>query len=62
MYSAGSQPYTLVDNIFTTPLPEDLVDQLDVQRADRLDGHPTDYSPIDTSEWSASGATKAVAK
>src|ERR1700759_2554955 len=51
--------YSLVNNIFSTPLPEDLVDQLSVQRADRLDGHPSDYSPIDTSEWSASGATKA---
>ena len=28
----------------------------------RLDGHSTDYSPIDTKEWSPSGSTKALAK
>jgi hypothetical protein len=53
--------YTLVDNIFTTPLPEELVEELSAQRAGRLDGHSTEYSPIDTSEWSPSGATKEVA-
>jgi flavin reductase (DIM6/NTAB) family NADH-FMN oxidoreductase RutF len=53
--------YTLVDNIFTTPLPEELVAELSTQRADRLDGHSSDYSPIDTAEWSPSGSTKAVA-
>jgi len=54
--------YTLVDNIFTTPLPEELVDGLAVQRAGRLDGRSTDYSPIDTTDWSPSGATKAAHK
>ena len=29
--------YTVVDNIFTTPLPEELVDELSTQRAGRLD-------------------------
>ena len=53
--------YTLVDNIFTTPLPEELVEELSAQRAGRLDGHSSDYSPIDTAEWSPSGSTKAVA-
>jgi hypothetical protein len=53
--------YTLVDNIFTTPLPEELVAELSTQRAGRLDGHSADYSPIDTAEWSPSGSTKAVA-
>jgi hypothetical protein len=52
--------YTLVDNIFTTPLPDGLADQLSVQRAGRLDGHPTEYSPIDTGEWSPSGSTVAA--
>jgi flavin reductase (DIM6/NTAB) family NADH-FMN oxidoreductase RutF len=52
--------YTLVDNIFTTPLPEGLVEELSVQRAGRLDGHSTDYSPIDTAEWSPSGSTKVA--
>jgi hypothetical protein len=49
--------YTFVDNIFTTPLPEELVETLDVRRAGRLDGRATDYSPIDTAEWSPSGST-----
>jgi hypothetical protein len=47
--------YTMVDNIFTTPLPEELVEELAALRAGRLDGHATDYSPIDTTEWSPSG-------
>ena len=54
--------YTLVDNIFTTPLPEGLAEGLGSQRAARLDGHGTDYSPIDTADWSPSGATMAAAK
>src|SRR5271156_828820 len=54
--------YTLVDNIFTTPLPDELIGQLTAYRATRLDGRSTDYSPIDTAEWSPSGSTKALAK
>jgi flavin reductase (DIM6/NTAB) family NADH-FMN oxidoreductase RutF len=49
--------YTLVDNIFSTPLPDDLVTALGSQRAARLDERATDYSPIDTDEWSPSGST-----
>jgi hypothetical protein len=52
----------MVDNIFTTPLPEELVEELGAQRAGRLDGRATNYSPIDTAEWSPSGSTKAAAK
>lgn len=54
--------YTMVDNIFTTPLPEGLAEILATQRAERLDGKATDYSPIDTADWSQSGATKAAVK
>jgi hypothetical protein len=54
--------YTLVDNIFTTPLSDELVEQLGALRAGRLDGRATDYSPVDTAEWSPSGSTKAAAK
>ena len=54
--------YTMVNNIFTTPLPEGLAEKLVAQRAERLDGHASDYSPIDTTEWSPSGSTKATAK
>jgi flavin reductase (DIM6/NTAB) family NADH-FMN oxidoreductase RutF len=54
--------YTLVNNIFTTPLPDGLAEQLAVQRAERLDGKASDYSPIDTKDWSPSGATKETTK
>src|SRR6201999_2562949 len=40
--------YTLVNNIFTTPLPDGLAEELGSVRAERLDGHASDYSPIDT--------------
>ena len=53
--------YTLVDNIFTTPLPEELVETVSSQRASRLDGRASDYSPIDTAEWSPSGSTTTAA-
>ncbi|MEW1819233.1 flavin reductase family protein [Arthrobacter sp. NPDC080031] len=50
--------YSLIDNIFTTPLPDEVVDHWATARAVRLDERPTNYSPIDTQEWSASGSTK----
>ncbi|RNG28763.1 flavin reductase family protein [Streptomyces botrytidirepellens] len=49
--------YSLVNNIFTTPLPEELVEGLLATRSARLDERPTDFSPIDTAEWSPSGST-----
>lgn len=49
--------YSLVDNIFTTPLPDELVTALARGRTGRLDERPSGYSPIDTAEWSPSGAT-----
>lgn len=54
--------YSLVNNIFSTPLPDGLAEELSAKRAERLDGHSTDYSPLDTSEWSPSGSTKAGVK
>jgi len=50
--------YTLVHNAFTTPLDERLLDSFRGRRAGRLDGHADGYSPIDSKEWSASGATR----
>jgi flavin reductase (DIM6/NTAB) family NADH-FMN oxidoreductase RutF len=50
--------YTLVHNAFTTPLDEPLLASLRGKRAGRLDGQDDGYSPIDTKEWSASGATR----
>ncbi|WP_109478160.1 flavin reductase family protein [Paraburkholderia sp. C35] len=49
--------YTLVNNIFTTPLDPDFLSSREGQRASRLDGKAEDFSPIDTKAWSASGAT-----
>ena len=49
--------YTLVHNAFTTPLDDQLLASLRGRRAGRLDGHEDGYSPIDSREWSASGAT-----
>jgi flavin reductase (DIM6/NTAB) family NADH-FMN oxidoreductase RutF len=50
--------YTLVHNAFTTPLDESLLASMRGRRAGRLDGREDGYSPIDSREWSASGATR----
>jgi flavin reductase (DIM6/NTAB) family NADH-FMN oxidoreductase RutF len=50
--------YTLVQNAFTTPLDADVLATFHGKRAGRLDAHPDGYSPIDSKEWSASGATR----
>ena len=50
--------YTLVHNAFTVPLDESLLASLHGKRAGRLDGLADGYSPIDSKEWSASGATR----
>jgi flavin reductase (DIM6/NTAB) family NADH-FMN oxidoreductase RutF len=49
--------HTLVNNVFTTPLEPALLTSLDGRRMHRLDNRASDFSPIDTKEWSASGAT-----
>jgi flavin reductase (DIM6/NTAB) family NADH-FMN oxidoreductase RutF len=49
--------YTLVDNVFTTPLDEALLASREGQRMHRLDERASDWSPIDTDAWSPSGAT-----
>ncbi|MDR6972896.1 flavin reductase (DIM6/NTAB) family NADH-FMN oxidoreductase RutF [Leifsonia shinshuensis] len=49
--------YTLVDNIFTTPLADEVVEHWRTHRAPRLDDRPADYSPLDTTAWSPSGST-----
>ncbi|MFF4960644.1 flavin reductase family protein [Streptomyces sp. NPDC001222] len=54
--------YTLVDNVFTTPLDKDLLTARDGRRMRRLDAHPADWSPIDTDEWSPSGAVSSPGK
>lgn len=49
--------YTLVENSFTTPLDDRLLASRHGRRMERLDGRAADFSPIDTKEWSPSGAT-----
>ncbi|WP_422733095.1 flavin reductase family protein [Micromonospora sp. WMMD558] len=53
--------YTLVNNVFTTPLDEDVLETRQTKRMARLDAHAENWSPIDTAEWSPSGST-ALAK
>jgi flavin reductase (DIM6/NTAB) family NADH-FMN oxidoreductase RutF len=48
--------YTLVENVFTTPLEKDLLASLNGHRMQRLDGRAANFSPIDSKEWSASGS------
>lgn len=50
--------YTLVQNAFALPLDEELLAGFRGMRAGRLDARSDGYSPIDTKEWSASGATR----
>lgn len=50
--------YTLVHNAFTLPLDEQLLASLRGKRPGRLDGNDDGYSPIDSKQWSASGATR----
>ncbi|MEU9342520.1 flavin reductase family protein [Streptomyces sp. NPDC048278] len=54
--------YTLVENVFTTPLDKELLAARRGRRMRRLDDRPTDWSPIDTEEWSPSGATTGPGK
>jgi flavin reductase (DIM6/NTAB) family NADH-FMN oxidoreductase RutF len=50
--------YTVVQSAFTTPLDPKMLAQLQNRRIGRLDGFEDGYSPIDTANWSASGATR----
>jgi len=48
--------YTLVDNVFTTPLDRALVEAKAAARMHRLDGRPSEFSAVDQKNWSASGS------
>ncbi|OAJ59218.1 nitrilotriacetate monooxygenase [Paraburkholderia ginsengiterrae] len=50
--------YTVVQNAFTTPLDPQVLALQQNRRLGRLDGFEDGYSPIDTNNWSASGATR----
>jgi flavin reductase (DIM6/NTAB) family NADH-FMN oxidoreductase RutF len=54
--------YTVVDNAFTTPLAEEVLTARRGRRMQRLDAKPTDWSLLDTKDWSPSGATSALGK
>ncbi|WP_128642591.1 flavin reductase family protein [Rhodococcus opacus] len=49
--------YTLVENVFTTPLDDQILAGRRGRRMDRLDDRPSDWSPIGTDLWSPTGAT-----
>ena len=48
--------YTLVDNVFTTPLDPKILEARKSRRMQRLDGRPTDFSAVGQKSWSASGS------
>jgi flavin reductase (DIM6/NTAB) family NADH-FMN oxidoreductase RutF len=48
--------YTLVENVFTTPLERSLRDQLAGSRMHRLDGRPADWAAVKEKTWSPSGS------
>lgn len=48
--------YTLVENVFITPLEGEILRERNDTRMHRLDAHPDGWSPIDTKSWSASGS------
>jgi len=48
--------YTLVENVFVTPLDPEVLKQRLGKRMHRLDAQVDGWSPIDTSSWSPSGS------
>ncbi|HEX3380148.1 MAG TPA: flavin reductase family protein [Vicinamibacterales bacterium] len=50
--------YTVVQSAFTTPLDPQVLARLQDKRIGRLDDFADGYSPIDATNWSASGATR----
>lgn len=48
--------YTLVNNVFTTPLDADTIEAWSNRRMERLDGKSSDFSAIGQKSWSASGS------
>jgi flavin reductase (DIM6/NTAB) family NADH-FMN oxidoreductase RutF len=48
--------YSLVDNVFTTPLDKQILEARKGRRMQRLDSHPTDFSAVGQKGWSPSGS------
>ena len=51
--------YSLVDNVFTTPLDAEVLKSREGRRMERLDGLPTDFSAVGQKAWSPSGSVLA---
>jgi hypothetical protein len=51
--------YSLVDNVFTTPLDAEVLKSREGRRMERLDGLPTNFSAVDRKSWSPSGSVLA---
>lgn len=49
--------YTLVENVFYTPVESEVLAARKGRRMKRLDGRDESYSPIDAGVWSPSGST-----
>jgi flavin reductase (DIM6/NTAB) family NADH-FMN oxidoreductase RutF len=48
--------YTLVENVFTTPLDPRILLEREGKRMHRLDGRPSDWSAVNQKNWSPSGS------
>ncbi|MBE2978338.1 flavin reductase family protein [Priestia megaterium] len=48
--------YTLVDNVFTTPVDPELLKAREGSRMHRLDGRPTEWAASNQKNWSPSGS------
>jgi flavin reductase (DIM6/NTAB) family NADH-FMN oxidoreductase RutF len=48
--------YTLVENVFTTPLDPEVLKSREGSRMHRLDGRPTDWAAVNQKNWSPSGS------
>jgi flavin reductase (DIM6/NTAB) family NADH-FMN oxidoreductase RutF len=51
--------YSLVENVFTTPLDAEVLKSREGRRMERLDGLPTDFSAVGQKSWSPSGSVLA---
>jgi flavin reductase (DIM6/NTAB) family NADH-FMN oxidoreductase RutF len=48
--------YTLVENVFTTPLESAVLKEREGTRMHRLDGKPADWAAVNQKSWSSSGS------
>jgi flavin reductase (DIM6/NTAB) family NADH-FMN oxidoreductase RutF len=48
--------YTLVENVFTTPLEPTVLREREGARMHRLDGRPSDWAAVNQKNWSPSGS------